>query len=143
VSEPTVPAEAPQSPATATEAPGAGGEVTQDQIEALAREVRRLGQQQGMTVAERFQLLESYAATVAVLQRMEVAALQNALTEVVMLNGLESTMLNQDVDLQAEAARFEKTYLYSRLLMEYQYLTGKAKASRLIVPSAANSPRPL
>lgn len=149
----TVPAEAPQVPQDATEAPEQATAPTAEEaaqamvqavpsvedIQALAQEVRRLGTQQQITAADRLAILESHMVQAAVMEHLYTAALHNEIAALcakvdAMLGVADEPMVT--VNLEDEATRFERVYLYGRLALELNYLRQRAQVRRLIVPTA-------
>jgi hypothetical protein len=116
-----------------------GQDVTPEMIQQAATEIRRLAVQGQQTMQDRLAILEAFMVNAAVLQHLYTAAVQNMLAQLqadlAAATGAEVADPVPTVDLDEEGPRFERAYLYSRLLMELGYLRAKTQASKLIVPT--------
>jgi hypothetical protein len=116
-----------------------GQDVTVEMIQQAADEIRRLAAQGQQTMQDRLAILEAFMVNAAVLQHLYTAAVQNMLADlqatIAAATGDDITDPIPTVDLDEEGPRFERAYLYSRLLMEVGYLRAKAQSSKLIVPT--------
>jgi hypothetical protein len=140
---PVVPVAAPVTPETAT-ALKPGEVPSEEQIRALAQQVGVMAKAANLMVSERLAIIESFQSSAFTLEHLYCASLHNeinALTRLVRQatgNDYEDDLV--DIDLEAEGEKFERMYLYSRLLMEYGFIRQKMQKSRLIVPAGATPP---